>query len=159
MEKPMGELLDLQQYRRRRAASRSGEQEAVIQSVMEYFKCYPISTIEAAVVSACAELDGGRGFIAAMDAATRTVAEVSPPVAWEATILERNEDRLKELHRHREHRTAALLAIAEHMIRAYLKGQPETEITQALQRAYRVLMGNGSLCTAIYHATNIDASA
>jgi hypothetical protein len=46
------------------------------------------------------------------------------------------------------------LIFAERMIRAHLHHQPEHEIVMAISRAWRVLMGGGTLCAAIYRATD-----
>lgn len=158
-------VLDFQQAVRRRngvAAQRKvglGVEDAITQAVMEHFKNYPISIVAAAIQSARARLAGGGGFIQAMDAAAQTIAALAPSIDRGVTIDARNRGRLDQLAERRERRTAALHDICERMIRAYLKDQPEVEITLAIQRAGRVLRGGGSLCAAIYHATNIDVSA
>lgn len=154
----MGAILDLQTYRRRRAAAQPSTQDAVTQAVMDHFKNQPLSVVKAAIQSAQIKLAGGGGFIAAMDAAARTVANLSA-TDQQGEIDDRNQARLDQLQSRREIRTAALLDIAERMIRAYWKGRAEVEITQALNRAFRVLMGGGSLCVAIYRAINVDADA
>lgn len=154
-------VLDFQQaVRRRNGIDRKPcVHDAITQAVMDHFKSYPISIVELAIQSARYSLACGGGFIDAMDAAARTVEKHAPRNDLSQVLDARNQDRIDRLNQRRERRTAALLDIAERMIRAYLKNQPEAEITGALQRAYRVLMGNGSLCNAIYHATNIGTES
>lgn len=157
-------VLDFQQAVRKRngvATQRVvglGVEDAITQAVMEHFKNQPISVVKAAIQSAQIKLATGGGFIAAMDAAARTVANLSA-TDQQGVIDERNQARIEQLQNRREIRTAALLDIAEQMIRAHWKGRHEVEITQALSRAFRVLMGGGSLCVAIFRAINVDADA
>ena len=155
-------VLDFQQAVRRRngvVAQRKagmGVDDAITQAVMEHFKNYPISIVAVAIQSARISLAGGGGFIQAMDAAAQTIATLAPSVDRDVTIDARNHGRIDQLARRRERRTAAMHDICERMIRAYLKDQLEAEIAMAIQRARRVLSGGGSLCTAVYHATNVD---
>jgi len=150
----MGTIVDLQSYRRSRAHPKQSTEDAVVQAVMDHFRDLPIHILADAIQSARDVIATGRGFIAAMDAATRTVCALAPLYVHAAS----NIDGLEHLCHPRDQRTAALLTISEHMIRAHLNGQPEHEIVAAISRAHRVIKGGGALCAAIYHATNIDVA-
>lgn len=142
-------VLDFQQAVRRRNGlperrkAGAGVDDAITQAVMHTFAHYPISIVAAAIQSARRSLANGCGFIEAMDAAARTVTVSAP------------EQMTLRSARYAE----AMATISERMIRDYLKGEDETDIAQAIQRAERVLEGGGSLCTAIYHATKVDIKA
>jgi hypothetical protein len=96
----------------------------------------------------------GGNFMGAMDAASKTVETLAPEADRFTTIDQRNQERIDALAQRRERRTAALLDIAERMIRVHMHQQPEHEIVMAISRAWRVLMGGGTLCAAVYRATN-----
>ena len=153
-------VIDFQQAVRRRngvaAQCNAGLRvdDAITRAVMEHFKNQPVEFVKAAIQSAQGALAGGGGFITAMDAATRTIANLSTPSANEGVVDELNQERLNQLQARRERRSAAMMDIAERMIRAEWSGRPEVEITHALFIAFVVIMNGGSLYLAIYRATN-----
>lgn len=150
----MGSIVDFQSYRRRRVHPNQSTEDAVVQAVMDHFKDLPIHILADAIQAARDVIADGRGFITAMDAATRTVCALAPLYAH----ADSNIDGIEHLRERRDQDTAALLTISEHMIRAHFNGQPEHEIVAAISRAYRVLKSGGTFCGAIYHATNIDVA-
>lgn len=141
--------------RQRRATDAApGTHDAVAQAVMEQFKSYPVGMVESAIQAAHISLETGHGFITAMDAAVRMVADLAKDADSDGQIAARNQARLDLIDSNREQRAIYLHGIVAHMIRAHLHDLPEPEIKTAIARAHRVLLGGGSLCNAIYHATN-----
>lgn len=133
--------------------------DAVAQAVMEQFKSYPVSIVESAIQAAQINLTEGGGFVSAMDAAVRMVADLAKEADRDGEFAARNQQRLDMLDRNREKRANYLHGITEKMICAHLRGHPEPEIKNAIARARRVLLGGGSLCNAIYHATKIGTES
>lgn len=158
-------VLDFQRAVRRRngvVAQRNaglGVDDAITQAVMDTFAIYPIDIIAAGIQSARDSLAAGSGFMQCMDAAAHTIAILAPAVDINAAIEASGHVSLDQLLERRDRRTTALLEISERMIRSYLKDRPEDEIAMAIARANRVLMGGGSLCNSIYHATSVYVRA
>lgn len=152
-------VLDFQAAVRRRNGinRRCDGHDAIAQAVMEHFKAYPITVIERAIIAAQSCLADGHGFISAMDVAMR-VAAGDTSARSQHVIDAHLETNIDQVWRRNAHRIIALMSISERMIRAYLQGSSEIEIGGAITRANRVLLGDGTLSAAIYHAININTA-
>lgn len=136
-------ILDFQKAVRSRNKSSTANSltidESVTMAIMDRFKSCPIISVEEGIKSARSIVENGGGFIDAMDKASETIQAVCSKLVHETS--------LSIIH------IQEILSISDILVRCHLPDSSDDEIEQARQKARRVLLGGGSLLTAIYLAT------
>lgn len=136
---------------------------AIARTIDDLYHYAPQELRQTAALCARDCIDQGGGFMDAMDAAQMVIEAAgvkpyAPSTEAERIAAEcaRNAMRIARFLENRARLRAARLAAASEIIRDRMRGHTQDDITAAIERARRIIDGNGLIATALWFGLGED---